>query len=222
MKMHDWYRIVRLLRLLFRCKFYPSNPVNVSSTPPWCSWGAPALLALLKYCTVHISCSAPCDRGVTWQISQLFILITEQPSTAHLDSPAHPSGGSFPPPPPAWHESFLRSPLWPQSSRATSASGPAGQVNLPALIKIASFVAFSLSLSSRPWRWELPAAALTQKDKPLEKTNVCSTIFWMSLQKKKNKPHLILLLICCDLVLWMKKIKSPRTWVEDQKVYHRY
>lgn len=122
--------------------------------------------------------------------------------------------------PPAWHESFLRSPLWPQSSRATSASGPAGRVNLPALIKIASFVAFSLSLSSCPWRWELPAAVLTQKDKPLEKTKVCSTIFWMSLQKK-YKPHLILLLVRRDRLLWMNR-KSPWTWAEDPKVYHGY
>lgn len=83
------------------------------------------------------------EPAVTWQISVLFILITEQPSTAHLDSPAHPSRGSFP----GWHESFLRSPLWPQSFQAAAAPGPAGRVNLPVLIKIAPFVALCVPLS---------------------------------------------------------------------------
>lgn len=68
--------------------------------------------------------------------------------TAHLNSPARPSGGSFPPP--AWHESFLWPPLWPPSAQAGYALNPARRVNLPALIKIASFVAPFLPLSSCP------------------------------------------------------------------------
>ena len=139
---------------------------------------------------MHISL-ASFRPSVRRQTSQLFVLITEQPPTAHLNSPARSSGGSFPPP--AWHESFLRPPLWPPSGRAAHALNPAKRVNLPALIKIASFVGLSLPPSSCPW-WHngagnFPPQRWLKKDWPLEKWR-CVALFYDDLAR--NKPHLIL------------------------------
>ncbi len=132
-----------------------------------------------KYRIVHIS-PASSKPSVKWQTSQLFVLITEQPPTADVNFPARPSGGSFPPP--AWHESFLWPPLWPPSAWAAYALSPARRVNLPALIKIASFVGLSLLLCALvPDDIMVLGTSLCSAGSEgltLGKMEMCSTILW--------------------------------------------
>lgn len=119
-----------------------------------------------------------------------------------LIPPPVPCGGSIPPPP--WHESFLRPPLWPPSARAAYALNPARRVNLPALIKIASFVtvSLSLSLSLRPLVPDgimvlgTSLCSADSKRLTLGKMKVCSTILWWVGKKKSHimlPPYLLAL-----------------------------
>lgn len=90
--------------------------------------------------------------AIRWQISQLFILITALPPTAHHFLSfffLHLNGLLSTPP--SHHESFLWLPLQPSPSWATSASNTGRGVNLPAVIKTACFVDPLPSSSFHPW-----------------------------------------------------------------------
>lgn len=104
-------------------------------------------------------------------------------------------------PTPAWHESFLRRPLWPSLARAAYALNPARRVNLPDLIKIASFAALSLSPSSCTW-WHNGAGKFLlqswlKKTNPLKKNGGVLDYFMMS--KQEVSPISFYLLI---ILLW--------------------
>lgn len=101
----------------------------------------------------------------------MFILITVQPLTAHLLFFTPPRAAFQPP---SCHESFLSLVLLPSPSRATYASNTDRGVNLPAVIKTASFVVHLPSSSSRPW-WHNGVKS-TSNGQALGRTQVCNTI----------------------------------------------
>lgn len=174
------------------------NSIVCSSTLPHpliqCSWKCHKSW---KYRAVHISPASP-GPSVRRQTSPLFVLIIEQPPTAHLNSPARPSGGLFSNPCHGMTHFYERH-FGPHRAQAAYALNPARRVNLPALIKIASFVAPPLPPSSCP-RWHngagnVPLQHWLKRTGPLEKWS--STILWWIGEKKKSH---ISSSLWCDLL----------------------
>lgn len=86
--------------------------------------------------------------SVRRQTSRLFVLIIEQPPTAHLNSLSRSSGGSFPP---LLGMSHFYDHHFGSHRPSPSTVKPSLASKSAALIKIASFVALSIPLSSYPW-----------------------------------------------------------------------
>lgn len=122
--------------------------------------------------------------AIRWRISQLFILITAQPPTAHhflffsfLFAPL--------PPHLSQRESFLGLPLQPSASWASFASNAGRGINLSAVIKTAGFVAPLPSSSSRPW-WHNGVRSVWNGLARGKKNKVCHTILCRVGKKKKR------------------------------------
>lgn len=86
--------------------------------------------------------------SVRRQTSRLFVLIIEQPPTAHLNSLSRSSRGSFPP---LLGMSHFYDHHFGSHRPSPSTVKPSLASKSAALIKIASFVALSIPLSSYPW-----------------------------------------------------------------------
>lgn len=124
---------------------------------------------------------------IRWQIPQLFSLITAQPLTAYLLLFFFffaPPWAAFQGP--SCHESFLWLPLLPSPSWPTYASNTDRGVNLPEVIKTASFVAQLLSSSSHPW-WHNGVKSISN-GLALGRTQVCNTIScWVDKKRGHNQ-----------------------------------